>query len=163
MIFWTIYVSLAFYVVALVWLIIARNGNWQFARLAWTAAFGFYFAHVVAAYHFQHRWSQADALQHAAKRIDEVVGINWSGGLYVNCVFTLIWLADLVWWWVDATAYQRRPRWVTASLHFFFAFIAFNSTVVFAQGAVRWIGIGVTAVLAVLWIASRKHATPSLE
>ena len=161
MIFWTIYISLALYVLALSLLMSSRDEPARrLARLAWTAAFSLYILHVLAAYHYQHRWSQADALSHAAKRTAEVVGLDWSGGLYVNYVFTIVWFADVAWWWRNAEAYRRRPRWMTFSIHAFFAFIAINSTVVFARGAVRWISAAAAAALVVLWFSQRKNKLP---
>lgn len=157
-IFWTIYIALSFYFVALVLLISARDAWWNgFARLAWTIAFLFYLGHMIAAYHFQHHWSQADALQHAAKRTLETVGTEFSSGLYVNYVFTLVWLADVAWWWVDAAGYKHRARWMTIAIHSFLLFIAFNSTVVFGAGPIRWIGAVAMAVLAVVWFACRPR------
>ena len=113
MIFWTIYISLSFYALAL-GLLVAGPGNQsrRLARLAWTIAFGLFVAHMISAYHYQHHWSQADALRHAAKRTYDVVGLDWSGGVYVNYFFTLVWFADVVWWWVDASGHQTRPKWL---------------------------------------------------
>jgi hypothetical protein len=164
MTFSTIYISLTFYAIALALLISARNERTlKLARLAWTMAFVFYVAHIISAYHFQHHWSQADALQHAAKRTYDVVGLDWDGGIYVNYVFTLVWLCDVAWWWADATGYRNRPKWLTGSIHAFFVFIAFNSSVVFAEGAVRWIGLVVTLALAGLWAIRTKTPIPSRD
>ena len=72
-------------------------------------------------------------------------------GLYVNYVFTYVWLADVTWWWAAAASYRRRPRWVEWTVHGFMGFIAFNATVVFASGFSRWFGIAACVLLASVW------------
>ena len=155
MIVWTIRVSLAFYVLALALLIAGRGSSWKLARAAWTLAFLFYLAHIVAAFHFAHDWSHANAYEHTARRTAEVVGLDWGGGLYVNYIFTAAWLIDVGWRWVDAAGYRSRQRWITWLLGAFFAFIAINATIIFAAGPIRWAGIAACVALVVLWLSIR--------
>jgi hypothetical protein len=145
---WTIRVATLLYVVAMAgWL-----ARWdRLSRVTWTVACAFYLAHVAAAFHFYHGWSHSAAYRETARQTAEVFGVNWGGGLYFNYAFTAIWVADVLWWWRGLTAYRLRARWITASIHLFFAFMFFNATVIFARGWTRWFGVFATTVLFGLW------------
>jgi len=67
-----------------------------------------------------------------------------------------LWLADAAWSWTSPHSYGARPRWITGSITAFFAFMAINGAVVFETGPVRWIGVAVLLVMAVL--ATRRLA-----
>lgn len=124
------------------------------ARLLWTVACGFYLVHVGAAFEFYHGWSHAAAYQHTAVQTAQVTGWSWGGGLYFNYLFTIIWMADVLWWWRGLALYRKRPLWITATIHWLFAFMFFNATVIFASGWVRWFGVAATLVLIRLWLRS---------
>jgi hypothetical protein len=145
---WTVRIAIAFYVISLV-----SRGSWpKGSRLAWTGGCAFYLLHVVCAFEYYHHWSQAAAYAATAKQTAEVVGIDWGGGLYVNYAFTLVWLADVGWWWVDAERYCNRPRWIEWLVQGFLGFIVFNATVVFASGFSRWLGIAACGLLALVFV-----------
>lgn len=160
-ILWTIRLALAFYTVSVAALIHGSTSpRWnQFARAAWTTGFVFYAMHVASAFQFVHGWSHAAAYEHTARRTAAVVGLEFGGGLYVNYAFTIVWLLDIAWWWRDAAGYLNRPRRVSVSLQAFFAFIVFNATVVFGEGAIRWVGLAAFAALTLLWMARRSRIT----
>lgn len=126
------------------------------ARLAWTVACAFYLIHVWAAFQFDHGWSHTAAYEHTAVQTAHVTGIRWGGGLYFNYLFTIVWIADVLWWWRGLTLYRDRPAWVSASIHWFFAFMFFNATVVFATGFVRWVGVAATLALGAMAIRRRQ-------
>ena len=132
---WTIRISLALYVAALA----ARPGS-RSRRICWTLGCLFFLAHAAAAFHFYHGWSHAAAYAHTAQRTAEVVGIHWGGGLWWNYAFGVVWLADVLW-------PRRHPRWMAIAVHAFLAFMAFNATVVFETGAIRWLGLAATVGL----------------
>jgi hypothetical protein len=46
--------------------------------------------------------------------------------------------------------YLARPRSIEWSIQGFLAFIAFNATVVFGSGAVRWLGLAACVMIALL-------------
>jgi hypothetical protein len=71
-----------------------------------------------------------------------VVDRVWGGGLYANYAFGLLWAADASWWWLQPDGYRRRPDGLEAAVQGFLGFMAFNATVVFGAGAVRWDGLG---------------------
>lgn len=133
----TIRLTLAGYAAAL--LLPARRE--QLARLLWTLAWVTYLIHVALAFHFFHGWSHLAAMEHvrAASGVGE--------GLYFSYLFTLLWTADVVWWWRKAEGRRRRPRWLSIALHGFMLFIVFNAAVVFAAGAMRWAGVILFEVL----------------
>jgi hypothetical protein len=69
-------------------------------------------------------------------------------GLYISYLFTLLWTADVAWWWLAPQRYARRSNWVGRSLHVFMAFMIFNGTVIFESGGTRVAGaLGFAVVL----------------
>ena len=155
---WTVRLALLLYAATLALRLAAptRRGA---ARLLWTAGCLLFLAHVAAAFHFFHGWSHADAYAETALQTRAMTGTDWGGGLYLNYLFAFAWAADVLWsWWGGTERYARRPLWVDGALHAFMSFMAFNGTVVFEQGAVRWAGVACTLVLAVLaarrWLGS---------
>src|SRR5262245_8503613 len=75
-------------------------------RLFYTWACGLTLLHIAVAFHIAHDWSHTRAYDHveAASR--------FGPGLYVNYLFAALWLADVVWSWVNLDHYLNRPRWV---------------------------------------------------
>jgi hypothetical protein len=128
------------------------------ARWLWTLGCPAFLAHVVCAFHFYHHWSHAAAYEETARRTAEVAGLEWGGGLYFNYAFAAVWAADVAWWWVAPRGYARRPRWVDGAVYGFFAFLAFNATVVFGSGPIRWAGVAVS--LGLVALAVIRSATP---
>jgi hypothetical protein len=148
---WTIRAALALYVLTLAVLLTDRAGQrGSLARLSWTAACVAYWAHVGCAFEFFHDWSHAAAYRETARQTQELFGWDWGGGLYFNYAFTLLWTADMLWWWLAPGSRRNRPHWMSAALHLFLGFIAFNATVVFESGALRWLALVTCAALATL-------------
>ena len=138
---WSIRVASILYVAAMATWLTRRE---KLSRAAWTAACALYLAHVAAAFQFYHHWSHTAAYQETARQTFEVFGMRWGGGLYFNYALTLIWIVDVLLWW------SGRRRF-TISINWFFAFMFFNATVVFATGPVRWFGLASTIGLVLLW------------
>src|SRR5262245_46896188 len=161
---WTIRLALVCYVGSLGCLLaVPRVGHGlrRAARWSYTLGCMAYLAHVAAAFHFAHDWSYARAYEHTAERTEEVIGWRWGGGLYVNYLFTLLWAADVAWWWASPASYRARPVQVAAALHAFMLFLAFNATVVFGVGVIRWWGLAATFALAAAWWRWRATSRPS--
>jgi hypothetical protein len=134
------------------------------ARITWTLGGAFYLAHVAAAFQFHHHWSHLAAYQETARQTAEVFGANWGGGLYFNYAFTLIWIADVFWWWrTGLDGYRARPRWVTGTVHSFFGFMFFNATVVFGSGFMRWFGVASMLILAVVAASLTRTTNHEIE
>jgi hypothetical protein len=117
------------------------------ARLLWTLAFASYLVHLAAAFSFYHAWSHRAAWQHTALRTNEVLGIDWGGGVWFNYLFTLAWAADVAWLWSRPAAGAKRPRWVICLWYAWFGAIVFFATVVFETGATRWVAVAILALL----------------
>jgi hypothetical protein len=147
----TVRVAAAFYVLSVAARLERRDGT---ARLTWSVACAFYLVHVAAAFQFYHHWSHAAAYVETARQTASTVGLDWGGGLYFNYLFTVIWIADVFWWWRAGLAAYRERRQIGFAIHCFLAFMFFNATVVFAHGMIRWLGMA--AALALLVIAARS-------
>jgi hypothetical protein len=123
------------------------------ARLAWTVACAGLLAHVTCAFHFYHRWSHGAAYRDTARQTFEVFGLNWGGGLYVNYALVIVWVLDVIWWWLRGLeAYRHRPWLLVAAWHGFLIFIIFNAAVTFKTGFLRWVGLCVCLGLCLLWL-----------
>ncbi len=149
---WTVRIALAFYVASLA----SRGYVPRWSRLAWTAGCVTYLLHVACAFHYFHHWSHDEAFMFTAEQTANVTGLDWGGGLYVNYAFTFVWLFDAAWWWAGMDGYRTRPRWIEWLVQGFLGFIAFNATVVFAEGFSRWFGIAACVLLAVIYISHAK-------
>ena len=145
----TVRLALAFYVLSLTLRGLAhgRRDTLICSRNCWTAGCLAYLLHVVCAFGFFHHWSHAEAFDSTARQTAEVVGLNSGVGLYVNYAFTLVWTADVCWWWVSPKRYLARPRFIEWTVQGFMGFIAFNATVVFASGFTRWFGVAACLLL----------------
>ena len=149
---WTIRIALALYVAALLFRFAPCPAQRRPARLLWTAGFVAFLLHLICAFHFYHHWSHDHAYAVTAVQTEEAIGLRWGGGIYVNHVFAAVWLVDVLWWWIAPGGYECRPRWVERTVQGFMAFIAFNATVVFGHGAIRWVGLAATVLVAGFWL-----------
>ncbi len=126
------------------------------ARWAWTLGCVFFLAHVVCAFGFFHHWSHADAVRETARQTNEVTGLRWGGGIFLNYLLAMAWAADVLWWWLSPRSIARRSPRLVAGWHGFFWFMVFNGTVVFGKGPVRWLGVVICGGLVALWLWGRK-------
>ena len=133
-----------------------EDRTWQAgARLAWSLGCVAFLVHVAAAFQVEYAWSHAVALRETARQTAAVTGWETGTGLYLNYLFTLLWVVDAAWWWRGLERYRNRPAWVTASLHGFCLFIAVNATMVFETGLIRWIALLVMLALAAVFVTTR--------
>jgi hypothetical protein len=98
------------------------------------------------AFHFFHYWSHAHALAHTRR----VSGVG--EGIYASYLFTALWAADAAYWWLDPKGRAARSAWLGWALHCFMLFIAFNGTVIFESGPIRWVSLAAFAALASAWV-----------
>ena len=124
---WTARASAVFYGIALI--LIARKER-KSARILWTLGLTIYLIHVWCAFTYFYDWSHALAYRETARQTAELFGVNWGGGLYLNYLFTAVWLADCIWWWTDRESHRTRPGWVAVGLQAFLAFMFVNATIV---------------------------------
>jgi hypothetical protein len=160
----TVRVSIAWYAVAL-WLMLRLRGeDWRarsrigaLARWCWSFALACFLVHVAVAFHFYHRWSHADAFE----RTRRISGMG--EGLYLSYLFTVLWTADVLYWWVRPAGYAVRSAWIHRTLHAFMLFIVFNSMVVFETGWIRWAGVGMFAALGLAYRQARARSRDVLR
>lgn len=146
----TVWISIVAYVAAVaIFAASRRKLNWDAAaRGAYAVACLTLLAHVAFAFQIYHGWSHAAAYLDTARQTNEVVGISWGGGLYVNYIVILFWVLDVARWWREGVdSYRRRSKLVIVTWHAFLIFIIFNATVVFGHGAARWAGLLVSVCL----------------
>src|SRR5262245_52661650 len=146
-----IHVSLAFYFAACTGMLVMPRALWRSdgadvrtARLLWSLAWLSYLVHVFLSFQHCHHWSHAHAIAHTR----EVSGFG--EGIFVTHFFTLLWTADVVFWWLSADHYVRRPRWLGWTIHGFMAFIMLNGAVVYVSGSCGWVVAAVFAWLATM-------------
>ena len=154
MILWTVRISVACYAVAVWRYVFHRPDDSRGIGaadkpyiLAWAASWCFCVIHVICAYHFEHRWNQAAALQHTADMTYRVVGINWPGGLYVNYVF-------LIYWGYDVFCRANRGGRSSFAMHVIAAFMMINATVVFGP---RWWFVPTVAFVFAMLVSVFRH------
>jgi hypothetical protein len=160
----TIWITIVAFAVGFAAFALSRNRHtWDsVARVAWTAACVALLAHVAFAFNFYHGWSHDAAYRETARQTENVVGLNWGGGLYINYALIIGLVLDTIWWWVVGLEAYRQRRWpLLAAWHGFLVFIIFNATVVFKTGFVRWAGLIVCLGLCLLWLrAGRDNFAP---
>ena len=165
---WTIRLALVCYVAVLAGQLAVRREHpgWQkAARWLWTAGWAFFIAHVVCAFQFYHHWSHARVLEDTARQTKEMMGWAFGEGIYVSYLFTLLWTADVLWWWVSPAGYLGRPRGLNIAVHAFMLFIAFNGAMVFEGGVTRWFGAAACVGLALLlgWRILSNRQRPVID
>jgi len=108
--------------------------------------------HIVLAMAVRHGWSHASALEETARQTNDVFGLNWGGGVYVNYLFAVVWISELFVWRQWPEGYASRPDWIKWSLRAFYFVMIVSAAVIFATGWRRWMGVGILAVLMASWI-----------
>ena len=156
----TIWIALSLYVASELAAALRPQGH-PFARWLNTSGGLVFILHVVCAFHFYHHWSHVEAYADTVRQTAEFSGWNWGGGLYLNYLFTLVWLGELIWWWASPTTFARRPRWMSRVERGFFMFMISNGAVVFAHSPMRWYGAVLCALLVVAWWRLWKLAGPN--
>jgi hypothetical protein len=135
-------IAIAMLCTAFAWTLLLLNGNTRntqiLARAIWTIGLAAYIVHVAFAFSYYYRWNHSLAAWHTAYRTWELTGWYWTGGIWINYFFTLVWAADVVYWWLGLELYDRRPHALKVFVPTFFAFMIFQAGVVFGHGAIRW-------------------------
>lgn len=158
---WTIRTALVAFVARLVIDLLPADSTHRSDRLQkwlWTIACALLWVHVGFAFAFEHHWSHAAAYEQTARETRTVTGLDWGGGLWINYTLMLLWAGDVLWWWLTPASFAARPALVNHLWPGFLLFIAFNATVVFKTGALRWFGVAVTITLIWLWWRKRLRA-----
>ena len=124
----------------------------------WTIGCFSYVIHVILAFHFVHNWSHDQAWQHTAIETDRMTGIGRGEGLWVNYLFTVVWLADVLRLWAAHLHAKDLNRTMSLLVHMFIGFIVFNATVVFGAAIYRYLAIPVAILLGWAWYQGRRSA-----
>ena len=154
-------IALMCYAIVVGFLLAGRRGRrWRILlRPLWTIGCIAIVAHVVAAFHFTHHWSPADAIESTARQTEQLTGRAFGEGLYFNYVFLLVWISDVLFWWLKPERYETRHAWLEYGIHGYLFFLAFNGAVIFESGDTRIGGIVAIVIFAVIllrrWLASR--------
>lgn len=124
-------------------------------RLVWTCGWFLFILHMLAAFHFQHHWSHAEAVADTAKQTGELIGWEFGGGVYFNYLFLLVWAVDVVLWWLGQQSAIWYRAWRKVILAYLI-FLAFNGVVVFKSGWIRWTGVAATFILLGIWLVRTR-------
>jgi hypothetical protein len=123
-------------------------------RLVYTVGGLFCLFHIAVAFHVGHEWSHQKAFEHTGR------SSGFGPGIFVNYLFVVVWLADVVWAWVAFDHYLNRPRWVCWAVFGFMGFIVVNAAVVFGTGNRRWVSVLLLVVSAVWVLKGFLRARP---
>jgi hypothetical protein len=149
---WTVRLGLLCFVVSLALWGRPRGGvpfgsrNLAAAKWLWGIGWLMFVGHMLAAFHFHHHWSHRHAVAETAQQTEDLMGIAFGGGLYFNYLFLALWFVDFMVIAFRGTAVGHRQWWQWLIIAYL-AFIAFNGTVVFKSGGMRWSGVVGTLVL----------------
>jgi hypothetical protein len=110
------------------------------ARRFWLVGAIALIIHVLLAFHFTHQWNHAAAVADTARQTEEVTGFAFGGGLYVNHVFLLTWIADAFFWNLFPSRYESRSKLTELLMQGWLLFIWFNATAIFGKEWVQPIG-----------------------
>ena len=114
-------------------------------------------AHALLAFGTHYEWSHATGYAATAAQTAELPGLNWGGGLYVNYLFGLVWLGELVWGRRNPESYAHRSPSVEWTVRGFFLSMILNGAVVFVPGPQRWLGVALVGVLCWAWWRGRSR------
>lgn len=158
LIVWSVRIGVACYAVA-VWLWFLRplqtEADYVRFRKFWLAAWLLVVVHVLLAFHFEHHWSHTAAIQHTAEMTQRVVGWHWSGGLYINYVFLLLWAADIIRYRAAGVTRDSQSQSIPSgsvtswTMQAAAAFMMFNATAVFGPG--WWIPVVLLFAALLCW------------
>lgn len=132
---------------------IGRARNPGRAGRAWQASalgLGVSLVHTLLAFGVVHGWSHEDAVLNTAMQTERVFGVAVGWGVYVNYLFFLAWLLDLVRWRRDG-GIERRSTVSLVVLQSFYLVIILNAAVIFAAGSRRVAGAALVVLLTGAW------------
>ena len=132
------------------WLAFALYIGAEAKKSRWLNALGcaLLLFHIAAAFQFKHDWSQSAAYADTARQTAALTGWNWGGGLYINYLFALLWVWQVVGSWRKGQIAISSQTWIVRG---FFLFMFLNAAVVFVHGPARWFGLLGCLALAGVW------------
>lgn len=127
------------------------NADERRSRTIWSLGCLLYVTHVVSAFHNSYDWSHTVAAVETLRQTEALIGTSWSGGIFINYLFTIFWCVETAWWWLKPTDYINRPLWVQRTTWTVFFFMILNGAVVFIAGPMRWFGASIAVTLVWTW------------
>ncbi len=97
-----------------------------------------------------HHGSQLMAIEATAQQTQELIGIRFGAGLFVNYAFDLVWIVDATVRMISPAIYNKMPKAYRYCTNGFLIFIAINGAIVFQSGWIRAIGLACVAMLLML-------------
>ena len=139
----------------------AIGGGWLLPKerqhtitLRWGIGFLLYLVHIIAAFQEHYQWSHRVALEKTAQQTKEVLGWDSGIGLYVNYLFGLALLIDLVVQF-KMGPWHRGRNWING----FVIFMVINGAIIFGTWQSRIVGaISISALVLVWWIRLRRKS-----
>ena len=128
----------------------------RWARAVWTVGLVLALIHVGLAFHFVYGWNHEAAVAATARQAAERVGWGWRGGIYVNYLFLVFWLADVCWWWAAPASHASRSLRIETARFVAFMFMFVNGAVVFVHGPRRLLGAATLLAVLHVWTSSRR-------
>ena len=119
------------------------------SRVLWSVGALLALFHSVAAFVVVYGGSHDTARFETTRQTAALTGVEFSGGIYVNYLFLIVWLGDAAWWWLAPRSYRGRPRVLELAIRGFIFFIIVNGAVIFADGWARIVGLVALAVATV--------------
>ena len=133
------------------------NADDRRSRILWSLGCLLYVTHVVSAFHNSYDWSHTVAAAETLRQTEILIGTSWSGGIFINYLFTLFWCGETAWWWLKPTDYLNRPLWVQRTTWAVFLFMILTGAVVFVEGPMRWFGASIAVTLVWTWQACSRR------
>lgn len=133
------------------------NADDRRSRTIWSLGCLLYVTHVVSAFHHTYDWSHTVAAAETLRQTEILIGTSWSGGIFINYLFTLFWCGETAWWWLKPTDYLNRPLWVQRTTWAVFLFMILTGAVVFVEGPMRWLGASIAVTLVWTWQACSRR------
>jgi hypothetical protein len=146
----TVWLALTFYAASETLRVLRRDRLEISWRLS-TAGCVCFLGHMVTAFHFFYNWSHTDAYADTARQSKALTGWDSGDGLYLNYLFALVWLSEVVWVQISPKTYSARPVFWGWTVRAFFLFMVFNGAFVFARSNMRWFGLVLCLFLAGSW------------
>ena len=152
----TAWLAMASYFVGALLLLKTPGSTPRFRGLRWVWAAGceFYLWHMLAAFHFVHDWSHAEAMQHINEHAIAMTGQSAPLGIWLNYAFLAVWAFDAGWLFFSPNDYLQRAKWISRAIHGFLLFMVINGAIIFAPPAVRWPSVVALSVLAWAWFTN---------
>jgi len=129
----------------------------RWARAIWTIGLTLALLHVILAFELIYAWSHEAAVAATVRQTVDRFGRGWSGGIYVNYGFLMLWLGDVCWWWVAPRSHFSRSLRIEHARLALFTFMFLNGAVVFASGTGRLVGIVSVCVVLLSLFARRSN------